>query len=59
MKNLGMLEYINSITGQIFGNEKPHSLLEPGSEEEFDQAFQDHPNLERTARSREVLQVPQ
>lgn len=42
MKNLGMQEYENVITGHIFGNEETRGLLEAGSEEEFDQAFQDH-----------------
>ena len=42
MKNLGMQEYENVITGHIFGNEETRGLLEAGSEEEFDQALQDH-----------------
>ena len=42
MKNCGMQEHINTITGQIFGSEETRGLLEAESEDEFDQALQDH-----------------
>ena len=42
IKNCGMQDQTNAITGQIFGNEETPGLLEAECEEEFDLALQEH-----------------